>query len=350
MKRAAKLKFVYWFTFYNLNSPTVRYRGKYTVDYLREHYGINSYFIIPGYGFRHVMKFMRAYFSALFFPGKNSVIVIQSVYSNGQYATALKFLVAMRRKYCVYDMDDADYLRYPPKTIYHFLKNCSTVILGSTELVKNLSKFNPRTILITCPVPDLNIIKREKNEVLTIGWIGDFTKGHKESLLNIFFPAINNLPFRIKLIMLGVERKEEHLFLTDFLKGFKNVEGCIMHGIDWNDERAIQKTITTFDIGIATLLDNEFYRSKSAFKLKQYLTAGVPVLSSDLPENNRFVVHAVNGFLCNKAEDFRQRIIQFHEMNQKDYKVLSKNARTGVSGFDLRNFCEGLISAHKTMY
>jgi glycosyltransferase involved in cell wall biosynthesis len=87
-----------------------------------------------------------------------------------------------------------------------------------------------------------------------------------------------------------------------------------------------------------------------AFKLKQYLNAGVPVLSTDLPENNRFVVHAVNGFLCNKAEDFRQRIIQFHEMDPEDYKVLSGNARTGISRFDLKNFCEGLISAHKTMY
>ena len=66
-----KLKFVYWFSFYNLNSPTVRYRGKYPLGYLRTNYGIDSYFITPGYNPFDLLKFLRAYFSALFFTKKD---------------------------------------------------------------------------------------------------------------------------------------------------------------------------------------------------------------------------------------------------------------------------------------
>ena len=143
---------------------------------------------------------------------------------------------------------------------------------------------------------------------------------------------------------MGVERKEEHAFLSEFLKDFKNVNARIMNGINWDDEAGIQNIIASFDVGIATLLDNEFYRSKSAFKLKQYLNAGVPVLSSNLPENNKFIIEGSNGFLCNTSEELRQRIIQFYEMKGEEYKSFSKNARRCIHNFDLKHFCEKLHS------
>jgi glycosyltransferase involved in cell wall biosynthesis len=222
------------------------------------------------------------------------------------------------------------------------------VTLGSSELVKNLSKYNSRTTLITCPVPDLKIVKKEKNEILTIGWIGDFTKGHKQSLMETFFPAISNLPFRIKLVMLGVERKNEYEFLTDHLKTFNNILLEIPQSFDWHNEVQVQTKISTFDIGIATLIDDEFYRSKSAFKLKQYLNNGVPVLSSDLPENNVFLKHGKNGYLCNTSSEFLHRITEFNSMDADTYSVFSANARQSVPSFDLRNFCERLILAYQS--
>jgi glycosyltransferase involved in cell wall biosynthesis len=343
-----KLAFVYWFTFYNLSSPTVRYRGKYTVNYLASQYGIGSIFIVPGYSANTIFRFLRAWLSALLFPRKNSIIIIQSVYTKSVYATALKLLVVCRKRRCWFDMDDADYLRYPPETIYYFLKNCSTVSLGSTELVKNLLKYNANCRLIPCPTPDLKIVKHSKNKMLTIGWIGDFTKGHKQSLMESFFPALTHLPFPVKLVMLGVERKEEYDFLTEYLHNFKNVLTEIEQGIDWQNELDLQNRIATFDIGIATLLDNEFYRSKSAFKLKQCFNNGVPVLSSDIPENNIFIEHGINGYLCSTPSDFRQRIIEFHEMDEKTYQLFSTHARASIHKFSLKNFCDTLLRIYSS--
>ena len=75
-------------------------------------------------------RFVQAYFSALFFCGNDSLIMIQSVHSNFIYANALKLLVKIRKNNSFYDLDDADYLRFPPATIYYFIKNCSTVTGG----------------------------------------------------------------------------------------------------------------------------------------------------------------------------------------------------------------------------
>ena len=320
----------------------MRYRGKYVLDFFKSNYGVNSYLILPSHRLSTVLFFIRAYLSALIFPKKDSLVVIQSVYTKSLYAAELKLLVRVRKQICIYDLDDADYLRYPPENIYWFLKNCSAVTLGSSELVKNLSKYNKRTLLITCPVPDLKIVKQEKNKVLTIGWIGDFTKGHKQSLLETFFPALIDLPFAIKLILVGAERKEEYKFLLEYFKDNKNIDVEILQGVDWQNEISIQQRIATFDVGIATLIDTEFYRSKSAFKLKQYLNNGVPVLSSNIAENNVFIEHGSNGFLCDTPGDFRNWIIEFNNMSAEDYKLFSVNARKSVHNFDLANYCNKL--------
>lgn len=105
----------------------------------------------------------------------------------------LKFLIKVRPSKTFYDLDDADYLDYPPKTIYHFVQKCSGVFVGSRELAMNLSKFNKNILLNTSPTPDIKITKTKKNSTLTVGWIGDFAGGHKEALLNFFFPALKKV-------------------------------------------------------------------------------------------------------------------------------------------------------------
>ena len=339
-----KLKFVYWFAYYNLDSPSVRYRGKYPLDYLKSNYGIDSCFIYPSYQPKKIFQFIKAYFSALLFRKNDSIIVVQRINSNFIYATLLKLLVTIRKNNTIYDIDDADYLEFPPRTIYFFTKNCSKISVGSNELIKNLSKFNREIFLNTSPTPDLNIIKSEKNKLLTIGWIGGFGGNHKSSLLNNFFPSLKELPFKVKLILLGVSEKAEQQLLTDYFSLYENVELEMPQVVDWTNEKEIQNYIVRFDIGIATLIDNEMQRSKSAFKAKQYLNNGIPVLSSDLIENNLFVVHGKNGFLCNSPAEFRQRIIEINELDSDEYKTLSLNARNSISHFNLNHYCNKLIS------
>ncbi|MCD6018192.1 MAG: glycosyl transferase group 1 [Bacteroidetes bacterium] len=338
--RKSELKFIYWFAHYNLVSPSVRYRGKYALDFLREHSLIESYFIYPSYKPLRILFFVRAYFSALFFKKPGSIIVVQRLNSNFIYANLLKLLVKVRKRNSVYDIDDADYLEYPPDTIYYFSKNCSKISVGSNELLKNLSKYNHNIILNTSSTPDLHIVKNKKNELFTIGWIGGFGGDHKLSLTTSFFPCLKNLPFKVKLVLLGVADKSEYEFLVNYFKEFRNVVLEMPQTINWNDEADIQKRISNFDVGIATLVDNEMQRSKSAFKAKQYMNNGVPVLSVDIPENNLFVEHGKNGFICSSPEDFKQRIIEVNAMNTIQYQYLSDHARASIPKFSLETYCD----------
>ncbi len=293
-----EIKFIYWFTHYNLDSPSVRYRGRYPLEYLRLNHNIDAYFFIPGYRPKIIVQFLKVYFSALLFRKTGSAIIIQRIHSKFIYSTLLKFLIKCRPNDTYYDLDDADYLRYPPETIFYFIKNCSGVFVGSRALAKNLSKLNKNIILNTSPTPDPHCIKKKKNATITVGWIGDFGGPHKEGLVKYFFPALRELNFKIKLILLGVGRKNEtdFNFIADYFIGSPNILLDMPRNIDWNNEKEIHSRISEFDIGIATLQDNEYDISRSGFKLKQYLNNGIPVLSSDLPENNYFLQDGVNGF------------------------------------------------------
>ena len=342
-----RLKFIYWFSFYNLDSPSVRYRAKYPLDYLKSHSGINSYFITPGYSFSNILLFARAYISALLFRKRSSAIVIQKVHSDFIYANLLKFLISVRKKNTFYDIDDADYLEYPPENIYYFIKRCSCVITASNELQKNLAGFNKRIILNTSPVPVLNIYKSSRNETLTIGWIGCFAGGHKESLHRLFFPSLKSLSFKVKLVILGVKNHSDRDSLIEYFNANENVELTAPFNIDWQNERDIQHRISEFDIGIATLFDDELHRSKSAFKLKQYFNNGVPVLSSEIPENNIFIRNGVNGYFCNSPEEFRKRIEEMKYMSDTDFKNMSENAISSTALFDLKNYSKIFQTAYE---
>ncbi len=328
-----KIEFIYWFAYYNLDSPSVRYRAKYPLEFFRNHKGVESFLVIPGYSPSRIFLFLKAYFSALFFRRKNSLIVIQRVQSHFIYSTLLKLLVKIRIKDTVYDLDDADYLEVEPETIYYFAKNCEKISAGSKQIEKHLRSFNNQIFHTSSPIVDLNILKNHKNSIFTIGWIGIFRE-HKESLIELVFPALKELTFKLKLIIIGVIRLEDEEFIKTYFKDRFNIDIEIPRGIDWNDEKDIQYRIVSFDIGIATLINTEIQISKSGIKAKQYLNNGIPVLSTDLPENNNVVIDGVNGYFCMNSDDFKKRFNQFYNMKEIDYLRFSKKARESIYNFD----------------
>ena len=328
------IKFIYWFAHYNLNSPSVRYRGKYPLDFFKTKFSINNYFVIPSYTPKGIYYFLRAYSSALFFRKKNSLIVIQRVRSNFIYAKLLKLLVLVRKIDSVYDIDDADYFEMNPKTMYFFSKKCAKISAGSNEIAKHLSQFNKCVSHITSPIVDLNIVKKQKNSSFIIGWIGDFCGGHRDSLVEDFFPALKQLSFKATFMIMGVTNNEDKLFIENYFINHPNIKIEIPKGIDWNNEGDIQNKIAMMDIGIATLSNNIVQQSKSGIKAKQYMNNGVPVLSTNLPENNSVVINGKNGFFCSNPNEFRDRISDFYSMSDQEYMQFSINARESIINFN----------------
>lgn len=332
------IKFIYWFAYYNDSSPSVRYRAKYPLGFMRQEHGVESALIIPGYHPKKMAKFLFYYCSALFFRKRDSVIVVQRVHSNYIYANLLKFLITIQKRYTVYDLDDADYLYLSPKTIYAFAKKCSHITAGSRAIGKHLSVYNNKIVHTSSPTPDLNISKEKRNKIFTIGWIGGFGGDHKKGLIDLVFPAIKELEFTCVFEVMGVFKKEDETFIRGYFNGCDNISINIPNDVNWRDEIEVQNRIKAFDVGIATLLDNEVQRSKSGIKAKQYLNNGVPVLATKLPENDCVVKDGVNGFFCSDSSDFKRKLELFKFMDEDEYYTFSKNARESRLGFDLEKY------------
>lgn len=334
---------IYWFSFYNLDAISARYRGKYILDFLNVNHEVSYDFVFPSYKLLPFLLFIRVYLCALFHSKKSTLIVVQKVCTNNLYASCLKILCKLRSGKVVYDIDDAEWTRYPPQNINYFVKNAYLCTVGSSLIETYCKQFNSNTVLITSPIIDHNIRKENRSDVFTIGWVGDYSD-HRKSLEQYFFNALLKIDGDMKVVLLGLRTKEEKDSVEKIFSNKSNIHFEMPLNVDWLNEEAIYRTIKTFDLGISTLSDSEFDLAKSAFKVKQYLSCGVPVLSCNKSENRKFVINNFNGYLCDNSEEFYNYIVKIKEMDASEYNLMSYNCIQNTEIFGIKSYCELFMS------
>lgn len=345
------IEHIYFFSSYNVSGISSRYRGLYVLNLLKKEYNISFDFVFPDYHLKHLFRFVWVYWCILFFRKKNSLLCFQKLHSKGIYTSLLKILIKLKSKNSVYDTDDADYLRFDEKTINYFIKNCEACSVGSQALKKYAQVLNKNVVLLSSPVISHTEVKGHKNKVLHIGWVGHYGTGvgnseeyeHKVSLNKIIFPALLELDFIFKLTILGVNDPLDKENIENVFRNKPNILLDIPEDIDWLDEISIYKRISKFDVGISPMINHEFNIAKSAFKAKQYLSCGVPVLGSPVGENSKFIIDGVNGYLCNSSLDFKLRITEFKEMNLDKYIRFKNNALYRVKDFIMESYCNEFV-------
>ncbi len=273
---------------------------------------------------------------------QDSVVVFEKIRTRRVYATLLKLLLKASPQQTVYDIDDADYLKFPPQTIEHFIRYSSRCTVGSQRLADFATAHNPQVSILTSPVVDHGYVKQSRNSVFTIGWIGYYT-AHQLSLQELLFPAIAQLTFPVKLVLMGVKKQEHIQEVETYFSQYLHVTVCIPQDIDWQNETSVYQQVAAFDVGVAPLLDTEVNRAKSAFKLKQYLSCGVPALASATGENEHFLQDGSNGFLCNTSTEYAMRLEQLVQMSDADYRQLSANALRSKASFSMQQYCTCLL-------
>ncbi|UPT65427.1 MAG: glycosyltransferase [Sphingobacteriales bacterium JAD_PAG50586_3] len=321
-----------------MDSPSTRYRGKYFLDALKTGQNITYSFVYPSYALGNIAWFIYVYVEALLFRRQNSIIIFQKIYTNRIYSKALKLLLLFRKENTIYDIDDAEYERFPDEVLNHFIKYVSRCTVGSDTLMAYAKRINPLVDKLPSAVIPHNHIKQSKNDVFTIGWIG-FYNAHRQSLMELFYPAIATIQQPIKLVLLGVDNPLHIAEITAFFADNPNIEVVIPADIDWQDEQQVYKRIKDFDVGIAPLINNEMNRSKSAFKLKQYLSCGVPALASSIGENVHYITKGENGFYCNSPDEYRQRIDELMALSKAEYARLIENSLASTTPFTMDSYC-----------
>lgn len=343
---------IFWFSYYDLRSPSVRYRGKLPLEYLENNFPVKTHFYIPTRTPVGILQFLKVFCLALFSKSSSSLIVIQKVLSNGPYAKALQFLTRFKPSQTLYDLDDAEQYRFPVKQLHFFLTNCQKVAVGSHALHQYCQQFNKQVYWQTSAVLSQKCIKQKQNKKLHLGWIGDYgtphstSFSHRSTLNNEVFPEIQKIKIPIKLSLIGVKVPSDIALIKQKFAAFSHIEICIPEQLDWTNDDWLYPKIAEFDVGLAPYTDHPFCHAKSAFKIKQYLSCGVPVIASNIGDNSLFVKNGFNGFLLEKPTDLVPIINTFAMMDAATYSQMNKNCLQRLTPFSIENYCKILLHEH----
>lgn len=123
---------------------------------------------------------------------------------------------------------------------------------------------------------------------ITIGWIGSPSTS---KYLNLVGEPLKELANRYGLNCVAVGADPIQLRGTPF------------KAVDWSEDREAQ-LVSTFDIGIMPLEASQWELGKCAYKIIQYMAAGVPVVASPVGMNIEVIGRAQCGALAGSNEQW----------------------------------------------
>jgi len=237
-----------------------------------------------------------------------------------------------------FDFDDAIYLRNssPSQNLKDYVsetrtqmfkrtvKACDLVIAANRTLAEKTTEFEPDAQVATIPSPvrieDL-LFKKDCmiKDLPVIGWIG--TRVNLQ-FLEYIAPALRELRKEMEFILRIMSDTEIRIsgVRTEFVKWSVETQNC---------------ELRNFDIGIMPLSQDPFTEGKSAYKLIQYLAAGVPSVCSPIGMNREFCNGDKYALSAPEPADFCWRILQLIKDRELRERLRAKG-RPFVSGrFDI---------------
>jgi glycosyltransferase involved in cell wall biosynthesis len=209
----------------------------------------------------------------------------------------------------VFDFDDAiwkldvsdanrmfSFLKNPGKTA-EIIALSDIVFAGNNYLAEYAGKFNKNVAIVPTTIDTAEYIpvSHPKNPAkIIIGWSGSITTiKHFEFALPFLEILKNKFGDKIEIKVIG-----DANYVNEKL-GVK--------GIGWNKENEIRE-LSTFDIGIMPLPDDEWANGKCGLKGLQYMALNIPTLMSPVGVNSEIVQPGVNGFLPSNTDEWVENI------------------------------------------
>jgi len=200
----------------------------------------------------------------------------------------------------ILDVDDAIYLHRNGRAAEYVARSCSLVVCGNHYLAEKFSQWNSNVVVIPTGVDTEQlrpIVNRNTTEAPIIGWIG--TAGNYR-YLELIEPALRKVLAGFPNARLQIISNQSPTFLEhlgeqlDFRLWRPGIENDLL---------------PRFTIGIMPLTDSEWEHGKCAFKMLQYMAAGVPVVVSPVGMN-KFVLEAAQvGYGARSTQDWVDALI-----------------------------------------
>jgi glycosyltransferase involved in cell wall biosynthesis len=248
------------------------------------------------------------------------------------------FAAFTRRR--VFDVDDAIYVRKPRRlgeapneSLWRkkkFAATCRWVdeVAAGNDVLAGVARASARAVTVLPTSIDTAAYQATTATAAdppTVAWIGS-----PENLiyLEMIRPALARLTVRYPTLKLRVICSQFPLWPEI------NVES-----IAWSSANEA-RSLAAAHIGVMPLTDDAWSRGKCAFKLLQYMAAGLPCVASPIGANTEAVIDGVNGFHARTVDDWErslQALIESPELRAR----FGANGRAHVeSRYAMRRYQE----------
>jgi len=315
MKDLKKLKII--FLTEPLNSPSTRFR---ILQFKSEFAKHNMDITVAPIPKKLILRINL--FNSL--PRYDVVVIQRKLFQRLQF-----FYLRIKSKFLFFDFDDAILFRDSNASDFHSgsrlgrfkytAKKADLIIAGNEYLKELATKFNARVVVIPTGINTKLYAPRytnDKDSPVTLGWIGS-----QPNLiyLKTLIEPVNKLYEVHKNIKIKI-------VCDDFIDGF----ACPVEKKIWVEGDEIAD-IQTFDIGLSPIIEDKWTKGKCALKLLQYMSCGIPSVSSNTAVTSKIIKNGVNGFLVSSQNDWFEKLkILVENYNMK--KVMGANARQSLVG------------------
>jgi len=261
------------------------------------------------------LKARVAYVRTVLSLRRGDVAFLQNTIFSTYFIVLIYLVKLVFRPTIVFDFDDATWVQNPiaPRALARI---ADKYIVASHYLAK-WPWLRKKPILIMPNLVDYSLAEKYRaersNDIVVLGWIG----GAPNSLQNLemLVPVLKKLaekelPVMFKLVGAGKSDTVRRLF------GDTGLETEFVEALDWGKEGEIQKSNSSFDIGLCPLVDNESNRGRCSLKVLDYMAAGIPVVISPVGENTHFITDGIEGFLPVTTDGWVRDLVALAENKQ----------------------------------
>ncbi len=230
----------------------------------------------------------------------------------------------------IFDFDDSIFLAdtSDANKMFEFLKNPGKIsrIIAMSDMVFAGNKYladyaapynkNVKIVPTTIDMEEYKKIPQQgSNGKVCIGWTGSITTiKHFEFAVPILKKIKDKYGDKVQIKVIGDEKYENKAL------GIK--------GMAWKKENEIQE-LSTFDIGIMPLPNDDWSKGKCGLKGLQYMALEIPPIMSPVGVNSEIIKDGTNGYLADTQDEWVNKISQLVESKELREKM-GKEARKTV--------------------